>query len=116
MRCVQQVFENQPIGFFCFPVPAGDDGCDGRGFVARTTSATIDSPSALVCLLRPTTCPAFTNYRDGAPCNDGDDGDACGQGGECVLIPGTADFACTIPCDGTADCLSGICLDDLCTL
>ena len=115
-RCVQQA----ALGFFCMPLQAqGACPASGptRGFIQQATSATIDTPSAAVCQPRLATCPAFVAYRAGRACDDANDDETCGQGGSCEPVPGGGnDFLCTIPCAGVSDCLSGSCLDDLCSL
>jgi hypothetical protein len=115
-RCVQQA----NLGLFCMPLQT-QGACPAtgptRGFLQQATSATIDAPSAALCTPRLATCPAFVAYRAGRACDDATDDDACGQGGSCEQVPGGGDdFLCTIPCAGVSDCLSGSCLDDLCTL
>jgi hypothetical protein len=115
-RCVQQA----TLGHFCMPLQA-QGACPAtgptRGFLQQGTSATIDTPSAALCTPRLATCPAFVAYRAGQACDDATDDEACGQGGSCEQVPGGGnDFLCTIPCAGVSDCLSGSCIDDLCTL
>lgn len=118
-RCVEQTFNLQSIGFFCFPLTVGTPGtCEQNMFVTATAAATIDEPTANVCLQRQSTCPARLAYITGVRCLDADDHGPCGGGidfgGACVLGP--PGFACTVPCisssdctSDTADCLAGLC-------
>lgn len=112
-RCVQQTFGGMAVGFFCFPLQAA--GACTRGFAGSFDGiSTIEAQSASACLQRETTCPAFEAYREGRRCVDIDDDEACGIAGSCELS--TAAFQCTISCAGINDCLSGSCVDGLCTL
>lgn len=112
-RCVEQP-AGAATGYFCYPLQTADP-CGTLGF-AEISSAipTIDSPSALLCLQRETTCPAFLNYQSGQDCDDEDDDDACGPEGSCEVAPGG--FGCTISCISTADCSGGSCIGGLCEL
>ncbi len=112
-RCVQQTFAAVNVGFFCFPLQAS--GLCTRGFAEVTSGiGTIEAPSALVCLQRETTCPAFEAYSETRACNGINDDASCGLPGSCESGP--LGFQCTISCISANDCLSGTCQDDLCPL
>jgi hypothetical protein len=116
-RCVQQAALGG--GFFCVPIQSGalcPNSGDTRGFLRRASIATMDTASGDVCLPQLASCPAFVNYRDGTPCEDAADDDACGQNGSCAEQLASGDFFCTIGCTAVGDCVRGTCNDDLCTL
>jgi hypothetical protein len=108
-RCVQQTFEGQAVGFFCFPLVTGTPAaCAGpRIFLGATTTATIDQeqPTPTVCQPRRTTCAALDALADAVACDNAAD---CGVPN---LDDGICDPAldlCTVPCSGGADC-AGTC-------
>jgi hypothetical protein len=104
--CVEQVFDSQRTGFFCFPRDAGA-GCERPFSNQLTGSVSVDDVAATICGLRVTTCPAFN-----------DAGDACTADTECGAPaisdgvcadgpPGTGTF-CATPCNGSdLNCLPG---------
>jgi hypothetical protein len=100
-RCVEQTVGLESIGFFCFPLQS--NGFCTQSFAEISPAiATIDTPSALVCLQRLTTCPAYLNYTSGLDCADEADDEACGPEGLCELD--VTGFNCTISCVGQDDC------------
>jgi hypothetical protein len=112
-RCVEQTVGATP-SYFCYPAQAAGP-CATLGFAEVSPAiATIDAPSALVCLQRDTTCPAFLNYISGQECDDEDDDSACGAEGSCEVGPGG--FRCTISCISAADCSGGSCIGGLCEI
>jgi hypothetical protein len=112
-RCVQQTVGGTPQ-YFCYPLQSASNLCTTNGFADQESVATIDSPSAAVCLQRETTCPAFVDYVSGQECDDANDDEACGAEGSCELGP--QGFRCTISCISAADCSGGSCLSGLCEL
>jgi hypothetical protein len=108
-RCVQQTFEGQAVGFFCFPLAAGTPAaCAGpRIFLGATTTATIDQeqPTPTVCQPRRTTCAALDDLADAVACDNAAD---CGVPNVEDGICDPALDICTVPCSGGADC-AGTC-------
>ena len=111
-RCILQTLGAQSIGYACFPVQApGQFACPTRGFAGQATIASMDTPSQDVCLQRATSCSAYLNYEAGTTCDPEGDDATCGPSGTCGAMG-----RCTISCDGISDCISGMCIDDLCSL
>ena len=105
-RCVQQVFEGTPVGFFCFPLATGTASGCGTVLAVSVTTNTIDGEQQVVCAPRRTTCPSIKQQAE--PCTTDDD---CGvpglNDGVCGELAGEPQ--CTMPCTVTADC-NGDCL------
>ncbi len=117
--CVEQVFDNTVVGNFCTWTKEGrpatvDASCfsAGRPYAGQTADAvaSIEGQTAVLCILRGTTCSAFlqhsqvvTGCDDETPASDS----ACGatgvDDGLCRENTG-GDLLCTYPCGSDQDC------------
>ena len=82
----------------------------------------VDGASAVLCVLRTTTCPAFLQHTQiVSGCNSPSDNAACGvedvNDGLCRLN-GESNPRCTYPCLSSADCRTGssCTVDSYCSL
>ncbi len=66
--CVEQMFEGQSVGYFCFSKEGADgvfSDCEslGRPYVSAIAGArSVDGAEATICGLRASTCPAVQDY------------------------------------------------------
>ena len=106
-RCAQQLFENTPAGFYCFPIASSTaPTCPPQLFIDPVTTNTIDGEQQTLCMPRRTTCPSIVVQT--TVCTTDDD---CGipglDDGLCVPVDATVS-QCTMPCNTSNDCPSSL--------
>jgi len=126
--CVEQTFEDETVGTFCFWRIAATQGPNGsclsvppyaRGLANETS---VEGTNVNVCGLAVTTCPGISHFRNSAiACAPGGvpNHDLCGfsYAGEgspgndrdayCEQVPNDTAYRCTVPCGSDDDCVDG---------
>ncbi len=112
--CVQQMYNNQPVGYFCFwkqgdpagGAPADCKALENRPYVSTSSATSIDGDSGTFCMLDWSTCKAVNDFRNKPCASDSECGLGQGQDSKCVAV-GTTQKLCTMACSSDVDCKVG---------
>ncbi len=97
--CAVQLFAGSEVGHFCFPA-SSQNGCSLTPFSNPIPMTTIDGDSALLCMLRLTTCPALSHVETLSCAMPEDCGEPGIDDGRCL------NGLCSLPCATGNDCFN----------